>query len=124
MYNSLTKLFRRIKKKMRESYSTLLTIAVGTILVELVLVTQPLFSSPTWSNALVVLIRFAVAFPIIALFVGVAIFVVKKIANIDKDRDANLTKQITDNIKTAFKEALKEDREEQRKDEINNGGNW
>jgi protein-S-isoprenylcysteine O-methyltransferase Ste14 len=107
LYNSLSKIVRRIISIMRESYSALFAIVVGSILVILAVVGHPLFVNLTWSSWGIVLLRLLVASPLIALFVLVAVFMSRQMKKIDDEAD----KKREASIKTAFKEALQEDRD-------------
>jgi hypothetical protein len=126
----LSRLLRRIDKKMKESYQYLFVVAVGSILTLLGVVVQPLFASPiSWSNIncvnlAVVWARFIYAAPLIGLFVAVAIFIVTQIKRVDNEKDNKFRESLKEVLKGSFKEALKEDREEERRERIRKAGDW
>jgi hypothetical protein len=113
LYYTLSTIARRIKKIMKESCQYLFVVAVAGIFTVLGVVGQPLFVSPlSWSNFSlynfeIVLSRLLVALPLLALFIVMAILLVRQIKIIDGKKDNDLV----DKIASAFEKALEKDRE-------------
>lgn len=108
LYNPLTKLVRRIIKIMRESYSALFAIIVGSILALFVVVSQPLFTNFVWNSWVVVLLRLLVASPLIALFILIAVFMSKQMKKIDENNNTKLKEAIVKDVVKALKEQDKD----------------
>jgi hypothetical protein len=89
---------------MRESYSALFAIVIGSILAVLVVVGQPLFTNLVWHSWGLVLLRLLVAFPLIALFILIAVFMSKQMKKIDDSSDTKLKDAIVKDVVKALKE--------------------